>query len=158
MYYVNENKDAKAHLAFFFIIFFCHSVITYMGQSVFSATTWFRILKSLTILSFLWKCYNLWWLPPGVCEFCSLLAIFLVVPFLAVACTVFGYVGCPAVTGPPMMGTSTSLPYMIKVTTTASAATPGHISTYFVNFLNFLYVLNHRISIQLIRKRDVGRT
>ena len=33
-------------------------------------------MKSLTILSFLWKCYNLWWLPPGVCELCSLLAIF----------------------------------------------------------------------------------
>ena len=43
---------------------------------VFSETTWFRIMKSLTILSFLWKCYNLWWLPPGVCELCSLLAIF----------------------------------------------------------------------------------
>ena len=28
--------------------------------------------------NFLWKCYNLWWLPPGVCELCSLLAIFLV--------------------------------------------------------------------------------
>ena len=26
--------------------------------------------------NFLWKCYNLWWLPPGVCELCSLLAIF----------------------------------------------------------------------------------
>ena len=33
-------------------------------------------MKSLTILSFLWKCYNLWWLRPGVCELCSLLAIF----------------------------------------------------------------------------------
>ena len=33
-------------------------------------------MKSLTILSFFWKCYNLWWLPPGVCELCSLLAIF----------------------------------------------------------------------------------
>ena len=33
-------------------------------------------MKSLTILSFLWKCYNLWWPPPGVCELCSLLAIF----------------------------------------------------------------------------------
>ena len=33
-------------------------------------------MKSLTILSFLWKCYNLWWLPPGVCELRSLLAIF----------------------------------------------------------------------------------
>ena len=42
---------------------------------VFSETTWFRIMKSLTILSFLWKCYKLWWLPPGVCELCSLLAI-----------------------------------------------------------------------------------
>ena len=42
----------------------------------FSETTWLRIMKSLTILSFLWKCYNLWWLPPGVCELCSLLAIF----------------------------------------------------------------------------------
>ena len=45
-------------------------------SSVFSETTWFRIMKSLTILSFLWKCYNLWWLRPGVCELCSLLAIF----------------------------------------------------------------------------------
>ena len=33
-------------------------------------------MKSLTILSFLWKFYILWWLPPGVCELCSLLAIF----------------------------------------------------------------------------------
>ena len=33
-------------------------------------------MKSLTILSFLWKCYNLWWLLPGVCELRSLLAIF----------------------------------------------------------------------------------
>ena len=34
-------------------------------------------MKSLTIFSFLWKSYNLWWLPPGVCELCSLLAIFI---------------------------------------------------------------------------------
>ena len=34
-------------------------------------------MKSLLILSFLWKCYNLRWLPPGVCELCSLLAIFI---------------------------------------------------------------------------------
>ena len=28
---------------------------------------------------FLWKCNNLWWLPPGVCELRSLLAIFYIV-------------------------------------------------------------------------------
>ena len=33
-------------------------------------------MKSLTILSFLWKCFNLWRLPLGVCELCTLLAIF----------------------------------------------------------------------------------
>ena len=44
---------------------------------VFSETTWSRIMKSLTILSFHWKCFNLWWLPLGVCELCSLLAIFI---------------------------------------------------------------------------------
>ena len=32
-------------------------------------------MKSLTILSFLWKCYNLWWLPPVVCELGSLLVL-----------------------------------------------------------------------------------
>ena len=35
---------------------------------VFSETSWFRIMKSLTNLSFLWKCYSLWWLLPGVYE------------------------------------------------------------------------------------------
>ena len=40
VYCVNENKDAKAHFAFF-NFFFCHSFITHMGHfsSVFSATT-----------------------------------------------------------------------------------------------------------------------
>ena len=47
MYWVNENKDAKAHFAFFFIFSFYHSFITHMGHfsSVFSATTLFRIMK-----------------------------------------------------------------------------------------------------------------
>ena len=36
---------------------------------------YFFIFLSLQT-NFLWKCYNLWWLPPGVCELCSLLAIF----------------------------------------------------------------------------------
>ena len=52
------------HIGTFFISFLRNYLI------------WLRIMKSLTILSFLWKCYNLWWLPPGVCELCSLLAIF----------------------------------------------------------------------------------
>ena len=30
MYCVNENKDAKAHFAFFFNFSFCHSYITHM--------------------------------------------------------------------------------------------------------------------------------
>ena len=30
MYYVNENKDAKAHFAFFFNFSFCHSYKTHM--------------------------------------------------------------------------------------------------------------------------------
>ena len=30
MYSDDENKDAKAHFAFFFIFFFCHSYITHM--------------------------------------------------------------------------------------------------------------------------------
>ena len=48
MYCVNENKDAKAHFAFFFNFSFCHS-----GHflSVFSATTWFRIMNFLCTLS-----------------------------------------------------------------------------------------------------------
>ena len=41
VYCVNENKDAKAHFAFFFNFSFYHSYITHMGHfsSVFSATT-----------------------------------------------------------------------------------------------------------------------
>ena len=30
VYYVNENKDAKANFAFFFNFYFCHSYITHM--------------------------------------------------------------------------------------------------------------------------------
>ena len=47
MYWVNENKDAKAHFAFFFKFSFCHSYITHMDVFVriFSATTGFRIMK-----------------------------------------------------------------------------------------------------------------
>ena len=30
VYCVNENKDAKAHFAFFFNLSFCHSYITHM--------------------------------------------------------------------------------------------------------------------------------
>ena len=46
MYCVNENKDAKAHFAFFFNFSFCHTYITHMDVlSVFSATTRFRIMK-----------------------------------------------------------------------------------------------------------------
>ena len=30
MYYANENKDAKAHFAFFFNFSFCHTYITHM--------------------------------------------------------------------------------------------------------------------------------
>ena len=62
---------------------------------VFSETTWSRIMKSLTILSFLWKCYNLWWLPPGVCELCSLLAIFITVPWSHFFCTTILSPLCP---------------------------------------------------------------
>ena len=41
VYCVNENKDAKAHFAFFFNFSFCHSYITHMDffVRVFSATT-----------------------------------------------------------------------------------------------------------------------
>ena len=42
-------------------------------SSIFSETSWAWIF--LTILSFLWKWYNLWWLPIWVCELCSLLAL-----------------------------------------------------------------------------------
>ena len=47
MYCVNENKDAKAHFAFFINFSFCHSFISHMGHfsSVFSATTRFRVMK-----------------------------------------------------------------------------------------------------------------
>ena len=48
MYCVNENKDAKAHLAFFFNFSFCHSYITHMDVflSEFSQQLLdFRIIK-----------------------------------------------------------------------------------------------------------------
>ena len=43
MYCVNENKDAKAHFAFFFNFSFCHSSYIYIWT--FSTTTSFRIMK-----------------------------------------------------------------------------------------------------------------
>ena len=48
MYCVNENKDTKAHFAFFFNISFCHSFITHIIHFlVYTATvtTRFRIMK-----------------------------------------------------------------------------------------------------------------
>ena len=47
MYCVNENKDDKAHFAFFFNFPSVTSIITHMDifVRVFSATTCFRILK-----------------------------------------------------------------------------------------------------------------
>ena len=47
VYCVNENKDTKAHVAFFFIFSFCLFFIIHMGHfsSVFSATICFRIMK-----------------------------------------------------------------------------------------------------------------
>ena len=58
MNFVNENLDANPHFAFIFQIFnfsFCHSDKTHMNIfiKVFSETTLFRIMKSLTILSIL---------------------------------------------------------------------------------------------------------
>ena len=61
---------------------FLYNIWTFFIK-VFSEASWFRIMKSLTILSFLWRFYNLWWLPPGVCELCSLLAIFILIPTVA---------------------------------------------------------------------------
>ena len=71
-------KTLKFILSSFSMFFFCHSYITHMNvfDRVSSETTWFGIMKSSTILSLLWKCYNHWWLPTGACELCSLLAIF----------------------------------------------------------------------------------
>ena len=51
LYCVTKNQPHIAYLSLYFL---------------------FLSLKT----NFLWKCYNLWWLPPGVCELCSLLAIF----------------------------------------------------------------------------------
>ena len=62
----------------FFLLSLLYNIWTFFIK-VFSEASWFRIMKSLTILSFLWRCYNLWWLPPGVCELCSLLAIFVLI-------------------------------------------------------------------------------
>ena len=48
MYCVNENKDAKAHFAFFFNFSFCHSYITHMDvfcQSFLSNYLILRIMK-----------------------------------------------------------------------------------------------------------------
>ena len=53
LYCAIENKDAKAHLAFFFNFPFCHSYITHMDvffARVFSATTRFRIMKAKCIV------------------------------------------------------------------------------------------------------------
>ena len=60
----------------FFLLSLLYITYGHFTVKDFSVTTWFRIIKFLTILSFLWKCYNLWWLPQGVFELCSLLAIF----------------------------------------------------------------------------------
>ena len=51
MYWVNENKDAKAHFAFLFMFSFCQSFITHMDVfvRVFSAATLFFFIMNFFI-------------------------------------------------------------------------------------------------------------